>query len=209
MPYVVRQGDYLTKLAHRFGFDEDEVWNDSRNADLRKIRQDPQVLCPCDILYIPEPADPNWVDLKTGTTNSFTSSEPTVSVSLVMMGDSGPLANTDCIVLDLDEPMVTTTKGDGSLVLELPVSTTKVTVVMPTLGVAREIWVGHLDPENEKSGMAGRLRNLGYMDASVEAADPDAALSAALRAFQADKGLNVTGEIDDSTIAKVSSAHGS
>ena len=28
VPYVVRQGDYLAKIAHTLGFDLDEVWNE-------------------------------------------------------------------------------------------------------------------------------------------------------------------------------------
>jgi hypothetical protein len=36
VPYVVRPGDYLLKLAHRHGFDVDTVWNDPGNDDLRQ-----------------------------------------------------------------------------------------------------------------------------------------------------------------------------
>ena len=33
-PYVVKQGDYLNKLAHRLCFDAEKVWNDPANAEL-------------------------------------------------------------------------------------------------------------------------------------------------------------------------------
>jgi hypothetical protein len=52
-PYVIRQGDYLLKLAYSFGFDAEAVWNDDKNADLRSQRQDPNTLLPGDILSHP------------------------------------------------------------------------------------------------------------------------------------------------------------
>jgi hypothetical protein len=54
-PYVIRQGDYLALLAYKFGFDADAVWNDPKNADLRKIRSDPNMLWPTDV---PAPSQP-------------------------------------------------------------------------------------------------------------------------------------------------------
>ena len=55
-PYVIRQGDFLAKLAHRFGFDADTVWNDAANTKLGDARTDPNILAPTDILYIPDDA---------------------------------------------------------------------------------------------------------------------------------------------------------
>ncbi len=57
-PYVIRQGDFLLKLAHKFGFDADSVWSDPSNSALRTLRSDPNILSPGDILYIPTPPDP-------------------------------------------------------------------------------------------------------------------------------------------------------
>ena len=37
-PYVIRQGDYITKLAHQRGFDADAIWNDPKNQSLRERR---------------------------------------------------------------------------------------------------------------------------------------------------------------------------
>lgn len=48
-PYIVQQGDYLAKLAFVHGFEPDEVWNDPKNADLKKLRPDPNVLAPGDV----------------------------------------------------------------------------------------------------------------------------------------------------------------
>ena len=53
-PYVVKAGDYTKKLAHTLGFDADEVWNDPKNAELKKLRKDPDMLVAGDVLFVPE-----------------------------------------------------------------------------------------------------------------------------------------------------------
>ena len=60
----------------------------------------------------------------------------------------------------------------------------------------------HLDPTSEISGLQGRLRHLGY---AVGPADGnlDPRSVEGLRAFQADQGLEVTGELDDATQDKL------
>jgi hypothetical protein len=55
-PYVIKQGDYLAKIAHRFGFDAIAVWNDETNATLRTVRPNPNILYPGDVLYVPGPS---------------------------------------------------------------------------------------------------------------------------------------------------------
>ena len=57
-PYVIRQGDYVAKLAHRHGFDAAEVWQLPKNETLRRKRGSPDILYPGDILYIPERDQP-------------------------------------------------------------------------------------------------------------------------------------------------------
>jgi len=56
-PYVVLQGEYLAMLAYKLGFDANAVWNDPKNQQLRdagKLSQDPNVLWPTDVIYIPD-----------------------------------------------------------------------------------------------------------------------------------------------------------
>lgn len=62
VPYVVRQGDYLLKLAQRYGFDAEEVWSHPRNEDLRKLRKDHHILAPGDIVYLPVKAN-EWLPI--------------------------------------------------------------------------------------------------------------------------------------------------
>ncbi|APR81837.1 Hypothetical protein A7982_07186 [Minicystis rosea] len=51
--YVVRPGDYLTKLAWVHGFDVDEVWGHEKNGEISALRKDHNVLAPGDVIFIP------------------------------------------------------------------------------------------------------------------------------------------------------------
>src|SRR4051794_28495193 len=55
-PYIVRQGDYLTKLARALGSDADGVWGHEQNRALREQRPTPDILHPGDVLHVPAPA---------------------------------------------------------------------------------------------------------------------------------------------------------
>jgi hypothetical protein len=64
---------------------------------------------------------------------------------------------------------------------------------------------GHLDPLNEIRGVQHRLNNLGYLcDASGEL---DEQTTHALKCFQRDNGLEITGEINDDTRGKLETIH--
>ena len=52
--YVVRQGDCLQSIAHRFGLPVDVVWEHPDNAELREKRESPYLLLPGDRVAIPE-----------------------------------------------------------------------------------------------------------------------------------------------------------
>jgi hypothetical protein len=99
-PYVVKQGDYLTKLAHTFGFDAEEVWNDPKNAELKQRRADMDVLAPGDVVYLPE-ASKEGLPLTPGTSNRYTAKVPKIEVTLAFQDGDAPLANEPCEVLGL------------------------------------------------------------------------------------------------------------
>jgi peptidoglycan hydrolase-like protein with peptidoglycan-binding domain len=212
VPYVIRAGDHLQEIAYRMGFDADKVWQDEKNADLRKLRPDPNILCPCDILYVPDPKSqpPKWLAVSVGSTNAFTAEIPRVHISVAFTQAGEPIANAACIVHGMPPPNTFDTDGDGKLALDVPVHIRLLTVEFPEQCLLRRLQIGYLDPSSVPSGIWERLRNLGHVapDAAPSDEVDEVTLSNAVRAFQRAHGLTVTGEVDDDTRQQLESTHG-
>src|SRR5579862_2878685 len=114
-PYVVRTGDHLTLIAARFGVAPDTIWNNPKNAALKKLRGNPNILCFGDILYLPPPEPKKWLPITVGTKNRLVAAVPTVSLSLTFSQRGKALAGAKCVVHGLAQPQELTTDGDGKL----------------------------------------------------------------------------------------------
>src|SRR5262245_20480695 len=95
--YIVRQGDYLTRLAHRMGFDANEVWNDSRNADVRASRSSREVLAPGGVLWVPDTRS-GGAPIAAGGTHRYSVRVPTVSVRFIVSDGDRPVADEPYVV---------------------------------------------------------------------------------------------------------------
>ena len=98
-----------------------------------------------------------------------------------------------------------TTDGDGFLIEPIPPTALRGEIWLGK-GEDGESWpveFGYVRPEHESEGVKSRLANLGY------SFDPDDAdqYSEALRAFQYDCELPVTGVADDATTTKLTQWH--
>jgi hypothetical protein len=220
-PYVVRQGDYLAKIAARLGFDADSVWNAPDNDPLRAQGRTPNVLAPGDILYVPNDK-PAWRSLDVGQTNEYVAGSPAVSLTMTFVDENGdPLANTECVYDGLRAVTAppAATDGAGSLQIQVPVDQEPFLLVFPSTQVSFMVRVGHVDPHTTAAGALQRLYNLGYGGRSyfgpeaaagdLENPDPEGAFALMLRSFQHDRGLEQTGELDSATADALKDAHGS
>lgn len=206
-PYVVRQGDYLLKLADEFGFDADSVWQLPENKPLRDLGRDPNTLCPCDVLYYPASARPSF-KLKLGTENAFTSPKPPVTLTVQFLEDGEALAN-EPYTVDDDVLPAGSLDGDGTLTAQIDTGVEEFTVRFPKRFETYTVQVGHLDPVDEPSGLTQRLTNLAYVARDPSDDDCDDPVGDALRTFQRDQQLDETGELDDATKQQLLQVHGS
>src|SRR5689334_17994001 len=55
--HIVEQGQCLSSIEASYGLHWQTIWKDPNNADLKAERQDPNVLYPGDVLFIPEKAE--------------------------------------------------------------------------------------------------------------------------------------------------------
>lgn len=209
VPYIIRTGDHLALIAHKMGFDLATVWEDPKNADLKKLRGSPNILCVGDVLYVPEQRVKNWLPVNVGATNKFVGTVPTVPLSVIFSKGGKPIANAECILRGLPSATPLSTDGDGKLVTKVPVTMQVVVIEIPSVHMVRTLRIGHLDPITEPSGVAQRLANLGYVSARTRVdTSEEGPLARLVAAFQVDSGLPSTGETDSDTLDALNKAHG-
>ncbi len=212
-PYVIKQGDYLTRLAHRLGFVPEEVWNDPKNAELKAQRSDPDTLKSGDIVFIPDvPKKKN--PYTSESSNTFVAKVPKLPVSLTLDHNGEPIADEKFVVRGLDEEFEGTTDAEGTVAFEVDVNLKEVVVELVDKKRSYRMLLGNLDPVDEPSGARQRLMQLGIYSATLEGEDQYVAhnpkqLAAALKAFQKKSDLELTGELDEATVSALRDAYGS
>ncbi len=126
---------------------------------------------------------PKWLSADVGAVNKFVATIPTVSVSVRLQRPDGePMAHEPWEAAALEQ--TGTTAGDGTLqVLQVPLDTLYVQVVLTRLQWRMRLNVGHLDPVTTPSGKAQRLAHLGFLGSSAVCATTEQ-LSSALERFR-------------------------
>lgn len=210
-PYIVKQGDYLEKIAHALGFDADTVWADGKNAELKQKR-DPNLLHPGDILYVPD-AKPTWLPLQAGTTNQYVADVPKTHLKLTFSNAGAPRANEPYVVKGLGAAVDGTSGGDGTIEIDVPVHVREIQIVFPKAKIAYPVQIGDMDPIDETAGVRKRLQHLGFEPSWADPGPPEEVMLAAdrlaLLSFQRVNGLETTGVADDATKKALVAAHGS
>jgi len=198
--YIVRQGDCLHSLAARSGVTVEELVSHPDNAELRRRRPDPGQLAPGDLVHLPNrPTTAGSV--QAGSRHSFRGPVPRVLLRLRLQAmDGSALADTD-YGLEVDGRMVEgRTDGNGMLSESVPAGA-RHALVRLFAGEDREhplLWpvsLGELDPIDEMSGAAHRLRNLGFLQGGAH----EQSLRRAVTLFQQHADLEPTGELDEDT----------
>lgn len=210
-PYVIRQGDYLTRLSHRLGFAAEEVWNHPKNAELKAQREDGDMLKAGDILFVPD-APHKRLPFSKEATNRYVARVPRLPVSLTLTHNGEPIADMKYQILGLEEELEGTTSGEGAVEFEIDCNVREVVIELEDRRRYR-VKLGDLDPADEPSGARQRLTQLGIYAAVTEGEDQYVAhdedqLAAALKAFQSQQGIEPTGELDEGTVSALRDAYG-
>lgn len=234
--YTVRTGDCINSIADTFGFFPNTLWNHPDNAALRRLRESPDVLCPGDTVVVPDkrvveyPAPtgqrhtfrrkgvPAKLKLRVRDVFSvapeapppFDPANPRVEGPRPQRPEERPLARVP-YALDVDGvKRVGETDGEGNLEVSIPPRARAGTLVLrPGTPEERRIALrfGHLEPISTLAGTKQRLANLGIpVGPGGEARTEE--LARALRLFQIEHGLPVTGEDDPPTRSKLLELHG-
>jgi hypothetical protein len=211
--YRVKQGDHISGIAKNFGFsDYLPIWNDQNNAQLRRLRVNPNVLFPEDQVYIPDLV-PSEFSRPTDVLHKFKVHISKLKLCLILEDlYEKPIAGAGCDLQIGFDIFAVSTGASGRLEHEIPpdVSDAMLTIKAPQTpfeGTRIPIKIGYLDPVEEVSGQQARLRNLGYFWGEVDGLVSDN-LESAIEEFQCDAGLGVDGVCGPATQAVLKQKHG-
>lgn len=208
--HEVQQGECISSIAQQYGFHWETIWNHPDNAALAAKRMDPNILMPGDIVSIPEkeireenrPAEQLHVFQRLGA--------PSI-LRLRLRKWGKARANLEYL-LDLEGCALShgKTSPEGTIEATIPSGATTGKLILIADGVSEEypLKIGSMNPVDQLSGAAWRLHNLGYDLDPIETGALEARLSGAVRAFQKEQDLTVTGEADEATCARLKEIYG-
>jgi N-acetylmuramoyl-L-alanine amidase len=205
--HTVVQGECITSIAQEYGFFWETLWNLPDNAELKRQRQDPNVLQPGDVVIIPEKRQ-KQVSCASEQTHRFQRRGCPAILRLRLLWDDEPRAN-ESYVLEVDgEYSSGTTDGDGRLEHPIAPNARRGRLLVGESQDEYVLDLGHIDPVDEISGVQSRLNNLGFICGETDG-DLGPKTESALRAFQRKQDLPESGEIDDDTKARLVEIYGS
>ena len=212
--HTVEQGEYLASIAKDYGFSDSRViYDHPQNAELKKKRPNPNILLPGDQLFIPD-KQPKQESCPTERNSRFQVKVPKAWLKIVLKDSEGKaLANQSYTLKVAWLELKGTTDGSGALEQKIPIGIETGELHLDKLGIDWPLKIGHLDPIEEQasgseiiSGVQARLNNLGFHCGDVDGvARPKT--EAALRMFQQNYGIKVTGQPDQATRSKLANLH--
>jgi N-acetylmuramoyl-L-alanine amidase len=205
--HVIQQGDCITSIAWQYGFSPEKIWGLPQNAGLKKLRKDPNVLFPGDVVFIPQ-KEPKLLDRATGKRHKFKVKGLAAKLRIRLLDNYKPRKNEHYKLLIDESEFSGQTDGDGWLVQVIPPNAQQGTLVLKDGAEEHPLQLGHLDPIDEISGVQARLRNLGFYSGSIDGEMSDD-LETALAGFQRKHNLSHTGQPDQSTKDALKAAYGS
>ncbi|WP_394831110.1 peptidoglycan-binding protein [Pendulispora rubella] len=205
----VKQGDCLSSIAEQHGLYWKTVWDFSENEGLRKQRKSPNVLCPDDVVAIPEHYQKEFT-LQTGKSHRLVAKQTRTSIKIRFNLNDTVLSN-EPYRLYIDEDSATVIDGSttksGDIETSVPAMAKSVTIAFSKRNFARTFMLGQLDPVDTTMGLQARLRQLGYLRGPVDG-KMGPLTAAALRGFQTSHKLPPSGEADAATLDKLGAAYG-
>jgi hypothetical protein len=197
--YTVQQGDCLSSIAKQFGFvDWQTIYNDGLNSQFRKLRPDPSVLFPGDLLQIPDKK--SKVELRqTAMVHVFQLAKKETRLRMIVRDINGqPLGGKRYKLTVEGEDHEGVLPDDALLDQPIPADALQGELKVwaeddyPDDPDTWALKLGHLDPVEQLTGVQARLNNLGYDCGPVDGINGPRT-EAAVRAFQKDHGLDIDG----------------
>lgn len=204
--YKVRKGDSIASIAFERGLFPDTIWDDPKNKELKDKRKESDILMPGDIVYIREKEEKEE-SCATEKKHKFKRKGVPAKLQLQLIEEGQPRANLEYQLIIDGTPINGKTDSDGWIKHSIPPNAKKGELKIGDSEVI-DLEIGHLDPIVTIEGIQERLNNLGF-NCGEPSGKLDDRTSAAIRGFQQEYGLEVTGKPDKKTESKLTEVHGS
>jgi len=223
-PYhIVEQGEHVSRIAKKYGLsDYRTIWDHGNNDELKRTRQNPNVLFPGDRLFVPD-KEQRIEARPTDHRHRFVLKTHKLRLAIVVEDMyEKPVASAPAELHVEGEVRRLTTDSQGKIEQDIPSTAENARLIVktpetPADGVVLPVKIGHLNPVDKVSGQKGRLANLGYYFGEIdETEDPD--FRSAVEEFQCDhlpsppRPNGVPAEVDGvcgpKTQAKLKEVHG-
>jgi hypothetical protein len=214
--HTVTQGECLFTIARQYGFHNwKDIYDAPDNEEFKKARPNPNAIYPGDQLVIPDPKESTKKEAcGTEDLHKFKVKLPRILFRVKVHDEENEPVAGKKYKLFLDKNVLEgSTDGDGIVEQKITTAPRSAKLVV-YMGAGEEdeqlIWdvgIGHLDPHDSIEGIKERLNNMGYYCGPTDQ-KLTLGLSIALRTFQKDNDLELTGDLDDATIAKLKEIHG-
>ena len=198
-------GDCVVSIALREGFRPDDVWQLTDNEHLRPDGdQDvPEVIANGEKVYLPEKVghkEPGAADQR----HKFRKPDVPIKLRVKLLDFAKPRANKHYLFEVEGEQREGKTDGEGILEEVIPFDATEASVRLTgdDEGEHFIFKLGALEPARKIAGAQARLHNLGYNTGPIDNL-MGPITERALKIFQKDQDIEITGEIDQQTVKKL------
>lgn len=200
--YVVGSNENTISIAKDKGFFWRTLWD--KNPELKSLRKNPNVLLAGDIMKIPE-LQPAEFSRGSDARHKFKRKGEPVKIKLKLLVLDEPRANEDYTLVVEGKQIKGKTNAKGELEQYIPGNAKSGTLILDNGNEEYPMRIGELDPVETISGVQQRLNNLGY--GCGTSGEMDETTEKALKEFQAKYQLEVSGEADAATKAKLLELH--
>lgn len=205
--YVVKQGDCIESIAFTHGLFWETVWNDPDNEELKRVRQDPNVLLPGDKVRVIDLRKKQEAGALENRHRYRRKGVPSI-LRMQLLEDGEPRSSVNYILKIDGKSFTGTTDDQGCFEQVLPPSARSGKLKIDgEEGEEYTLNLRHIDPIEQLSGVQARLSNLGFDPGGVDG-KMRPTTEIALSMFQERHGLENTGEPDQATRDKILELHG-
>ncbi len=209
LEYIVKQGDCINSIAFKFGFFPKTIWDHTKNASLKELRKDPSILFEGDRVFIPEKDQKNEIAFFDKRNRFKMKGVPAKLCLKIFSYDNEEMKNASYkleIGGNITEGKLS---SNGVLNISIPPNIKKAKLIVEddTNLITYILNIGNLDPLETISGIQERLNNLGF-DCGMINGQFNSKMGEALKKFQKNHNLEITGKINKETKDKLKEVHG-